>query len=536
MKEIIKTIVSDTLEKLSINESVDFTVEIPTNKEFGDFSTNVAMLLAKELKKNPIEIAENISREINNSAITKIEVKNPGFINFFVNKKYLIENINNILEKGNNYGRVNIGKNSKVNVEFVSANPTGLIHVGTARCAAYGDSLCRLLTFAGFDVTREYYFNDGGVQIENLGKSLKVRYENICGIDTVFPEDGYHGKEIIEIAEKLFKEEKSTKLNEEIIFFSTYARQYLMEIIKKDLKDFRVSFDVWTSEQKFRNDGAIEKSIEVLRREDNVYTKDGATWLKSTRYGDDKDRVLIKSDGNYTYVVPDIAYHLDKINRGYDKIIDVLGSDHHGYISRLKASVEALGFDSEKIRIKLLQMVKLLRNGEEIKMSKRTGLTVTMRELMDEVGVNASRYFLASRSIDSQMDFDIELAKKKSNDNPVYYVSYAYARICTILSENKQTAKIEKYETLNNDMVYNILEKIYLFPEVVLEAATKELPHLITNYVYELANIFHTFYEKYRIITENEEKTTENLNLIKAVKITLENALNLIGVVPPERM
>ena len=536
VKETLREIINEALVELEIDNQGDFTVEIPQNKDFGDYSTNVAMTLAKTMKQNPLKIAEMIIEKINNENIKNIEIKPPGFINFFVKKSYLVENINNILDKGVDYGRSNIGNNEKTNVEFVSANPTGLLHVGTSRCAAYGDNLCRILSFCGYDVTREYYFNDGGVQIENLGKSLKARYENICGIETTFPENGYHGHEIIDIAKKLYEEYKDTKLEENLEYFSEYAANYLIKIIKEDLKDFRVSFDVWTSEQKFRKDGSIENALSKLKSEDNIYESEGAIWLKSTKYGDDKDRVLIKSDGNYTYLVPDIAYHLDKINRGYESIINVLGADHHGYISRLKASIEALNFDKDKIKIKLVQMVKLLRDKKEVKMSKRTGETVTMKELMEEVGVNAARYFLAARSVDSQMDFDISLATKKSNENPVYYVSYAYARICTMLKSINHNKKINEYTTLDNDEAYSILEKLYLFPEVVEEAALKELPHIITNYVYELANIFHTFYEKYRIITEDEIKTVENINLIKAVKITLENALNLIGVIPPEKM
>ena len=436
MKEKLKELIFNVLTSDVSLEEIELLV--PKDNTNGDYASNIALKLAKKLNKNPLEIANMIKDNLQDEIIDKISIAHPGFINFYLKKDYLLNHINVVFKEKENYGKINIGNNSKVNVEFVSANPTGLIHCGTARCAAFGDSLSNLLEFAGYNVTREYYFNDGGIQIENLGKSLKARYEEICGITSSFPEDGYHGHEIIEIAQILYKEEKELKLDEDIEFFSKYASDYLIKIIKEDLKDFRVTFDVFTSEQSFRNDGSIEKCLEVLKKDDNIYEMDGATWLKSTKYGDDKDRVLIKSDGNYTYIVPDIAYHLDKINRGYSEIIDVLGADHHGYISRLKASIEALGYPKDKIHVKLVQMVKLLRDSEEIKMSKRTGQTLTMRELMNEVGVDAARYFFSSKSLDTQMDFDIDLAKKKSNENPVYYVSYAHARICSILNNNKE--------------------------------------------------------------------------------------------------
>ena len=535
MKEIIKKAIEKTLAENNIEFSGEIKIEIPTNKANGDYSSNIAMQLAKELKSSPLNIATMLVDKINDDKIAKVEVANPGFINFFVDKEYLLDNINHVIKEGANYGKSRAGANKKVNVEFVSANPTGLIHIGTSRNAAYGDNISRILEFAGYKVTREYYFNDGGVQIENLGKSTKARYLELCEKEVEFPENGYHGMEIKDIAKEIMGKYKDTKLNENIEYFSKYASGYLIEIIKQDLSDFRVKFDVWTKEQDIRNSGKIEKSLEILKNKNDIYELEGATWLASSKYGDDKDRVVIKTDGNYTYLVPDIAYHLDKINRGYDEIVDVLGADHHGYINRLKASVEALGFDPNKIHIKMIQMVKLLRDGEEVKMSKRTGQTVTMRELMDDVGINAARYFFASRSNDTQMDFDLDLAKKTSSENPVFYVSYAYARICTILKEQELT-EIKKYKTIKESDAYNVLMQVYNFQEIVEIAAEKKLPHLITNYVYELANLFHTFYSKYRIIVPDKQKTQENLNMINAIKITINNALNLIGVEPPERM
>ncbi len=525
------------MKSLNINEN-DIIIEIPKDKKNGDYSSNIALKLTKQFRDNPMNIALKIKENITlDNIITKIEIAKPGFINFFISRQYLLDNINKILEEKENYGKGN-KKNIKINVEYVSANPTGLLHVGTSRGAAYGDNICRILDFAGYDVTREYYFNDGGVQIENLGKSVLARYKNICGIDADIPEGGYHGHEIIDIAQDIYNQYKDTKLNEQLNFFKNIATTTLINIIKKDLNDFRVSFDVWTSEQDIRKSGNIEKCLEILKNKGDTYEQEGALWLDTTKYGDDKDRVLIKSDGNYTYLVPDIAYHLDKINRGYDEIVDVLGSDHHGYISRLKASVEALGYNKDKIIIKLLQMVKLLRNGEEVKMSKRTGLTVTMRELMEEVGIDASRYFFAMRSLDTQMDFDIDLAKKKSNENPVYYVQYAHARICSILNEakNKNLEIPKNFETINSEDAYDILKKLYEFNNVIETSAARKLPHLITNYVYDLASSFHTYYSKEKILTEDITYSSERIALIEAVKIVIKNALNLIGVEAPEKM
>lgn len=535
IKEYIITKISESLniDKEKIN------IEIPKDKNNGDYSSNIALKLCKELKDNPINIANKLKELLDSDKMFEnIVVAKPGFINFFVNKKYLFDNINKVLKENEDYGKCKDKKPIKINVEFVSANPTGLLHVGTSRGAAYGDNLCRILDFAGYDVTREYYFNDGGVQIENLGKSLKARYSNICGIEEKIPENGYHGHEIIEIAQNLYDKYKDSKLNESPKYFEDEATSVLIKIIKEDLKDFRVTFDVWTSEQDIRKSGNIEKCLKILEENDNLYKSDDATWLRTTKYGDDKDRVIIKSDGNYTYLVPDIAYHLNKINRGYDEIIDVLGADHHGYIRRLKASIEALGYDKEKIHIKLLQMVRLLRSGEEVKMSKRTGLTITMRELMEEVGVDAARYFFAMRSLDSQMDFDMDLAIKKSNENPVYYIQYAHARICSILkeAENKNIPFATNFDTISSEEAYDILKKIYEFETIVQNSAEKKLPHLIANYAYELAGLFHTYYAKEKILTSDIKYSSERLALIKAVQITIKNALNLIGVSSPTKM
>ena len=536
IKDELHMILKKILNKLNL-ECKTYIIERPSKKENGDYSTNLAMELSKILKKNPEDIANLIVSNIENkNIIERIEVARPGFINFFIKKQYLLDCINKVIEKNENYGKSNIGKNEKINIEYVSANPTGILHVGTARGAAYGDNLSRILKFAGYDVTREYYINDGGNQINNLGLSIKTRYENICNIDTQMPEDGYYGEEIIDIARNIYEKYKDKKLNEGIDFFTELGIDVLLNRIKKDLKDFNVEFDIWTSEKEIRKSGKVEKCIEILKNEDNLYEQDGAIWMKTTKYGDDKDRVLIKNDKTYTYLVPDIAYHLDKLDRGYDKLIDVFGADHHGYINRLKASIEALGYDKDKLDVKLLQMVKLSKDGEEIKMSKRTGKTVTISELLEEVGVNSSRYFFAAKSLDTQLNFDITLATKQSNENPVYYIQYAHARICSILSNVKEIKEIKTYNTINSNYAFELLNKVYEFKDVVEFAAKKMNPHIIANYVYDLATLFHVYYSHEKILSDDVVYTSERINLIKTIKITIKNALNLIGVEALERM
>lgn len=538
MKEVLQEEIKQALAKMNVKEIETITVEIPKSKENGDFATNIAMQLARTLSKNPREIAEELIQNMDATKFLKIEIKGPGFINFFVDKTYLLDNIHQVLVENENYGKSTIGQNEKVNLEYVSANPTGILHLGHARGAAYGDSLARILKFAGYDVTREYYINDAGNQMDNLARSIKVRYENLCGIDSELPENGYHGKEIIVIAKKLYEENQERCLKEDLSYFKQYGLTILLEQIKKDLQDFDVSFDVWTSEQSIYDRNLVKETLDKLIQLDQTYQQEDAIFLKTSLYGDEKDRVLVKKDGNNTYLLPDIAYHSDKYQRGFEKIIDVLGADHHGYIPRLKASMEMLGYDSNKINVKILQMVRLLQDGQEIKMSKRTGKSVTIRDLLDEVGKDVIRYFFVSHSLDSQMDFDLDLALKQSNENPIYYINYAHARICAILrsATNTDYQNIIKYNTIDSEDAYNVLNKVYQFKEIVERAALKEEVHIITNYAYELASLFHTYYAKEKIVTENQEYTSERLALIKAVQITLKNALYLIGVDAYEKM
>jgi len=541
LKTTIGDIIKCSLRKIKDISDVDamnVVVEIPSKKENGDYSTNVALTLTKVLHRSPLEIAEEIVNNIDKGDIIEdIKIASPGFINFYLNKDYLLNQINVILEQKRDYGKSNVGNNKKINIEFVSANPTGILHIGHGRGATYGDNLARIMSFTGYDVTKEYYINDAGNQMYNLGVSIKERYKEICGLECNLPENGYHGKEIITLAQSIYDRYQDSKLENDIEFFKQQGLETLLSQIKKDLDKYRVNFNIFTSEQSLYDKCLVEDTLNKLRYSDNCYIEEDALWLKTTKYGDEKDRVLIKSDGNYTYLTPDIAYHMDKIDRGYDEVIDVLGSDHHGYINRLKAALTILGKDSNILDIKILQMVRLIKDGAELKLSKRTGKTITLMELVDEIGVNATRYFFSSHSLDTAMDFNIDLALKQSNENPVYYIEYANARICSVLKNySKKIQKCDKYTTLISDEAYTILNKLIEFTDVVISASNKKEPHLIANYVYELATLFHSFYTKEKIITDDEVATSERVNLIIAIQIVIQNALDLLGIIPREEM
>lgn len=538
-KEILKEDILKSLNKLNLEKTKEeIIIEIPKTPINGNYSTNIALALASELKKSPREIANTIKMNFSSNIISKVEVAGPGFINFFINKECLYDVLNEILDKKKNYGKSNIGQNKKINIEYVSVNPTGIMHVGHGRGAAYGDNLSRILSFTGYDVTREYFINDAGNQMNNLGISIKERYKELLGFPFDLPEDGYHGKEIITIAEEIKNKYHDQKLDSQVEFFKQYGLEYLLKQIKIDLDKYRVNFDVWTSEQTLYDEGLIENIMVKLRKSGDCYIKEDALWLNTAKYGDEKDRVLVKSDGNYTYLVPDIAYHSNKFERNFDECIDVFGADHHGYVSRLKIALEILGYDTNKLDIKILQMVRIIKDGKELKLSKRTGQTITLNDLIDEAGINATRYFFASKSIDTQMDFNLDLAIKQTNENPVYYIEYANARITKILNKYHKSDLVGKknYMYLDEELTYNILNKLYEFKDVVENASKKRIPHLITNYVYELAGSFHNYYSNIQIITENEEETLEHLLLINAIKIVINNSLNLLGIIPREEM
>ncbi|CAM3115000.1 arginine--tRNA ligase [Paenibacillus sediminis] len=523
-------------------------LEVPKDKEHGDLATNAAMQLTRIAKRNPRQIAEEIVNHLDlaKASILKAEIAGPGFINFKLDKSYLYPVIREVQEKGENYGRIELGKGKSVEVEFVSANPTGSLHLGHARGAAVGDALCNVLDFAGYDVTREYYINDAGNQIVNLCKSIEVRYMQELGQEAEMPEDGYYGEDIKEFAKELVAKEGDRLLSlspgERTAFFRKYGLEKELSKIKRDLERFRVSFDIWYSETSLYENNLVEAALNELRAKGQVYEQDGATWLRTTAYGDDKDRVLIKNDGTYTYLTPDIAYHRDKYSRGYDRMINIWGADHHGYIPRMKAAMEALGYDPEKLTVLIAQMVSLFQNGEKVKMSKRTGKAVTMEDLMDEVGVDAIRYFFTMRSMDSHLDFDMDLAISTSNENPVYYVQYAHARICSIYRQvEEQGIKLLPldqidFSKLTAEHEFDLLRKMGELPEEIRVAAENFAPHRVIRYVYELASLFHSYYKAERVITEDSDQTQARLALLGAVRTTIANVLRLVGVTAPEKM
>ncbi len=526
----------------------DVILELPKDKTHGDYSTNMAMRLTKIAKKAPKQVAEALIENFDQTkaSIEKIEIAGPGFINFYMNNAYLTELIPAILEAGDQYGESDFGQGEKIQVEFVSANPTGDLHLGHARGAAVGDSLCNLLAKAGYDVSREYYINDAGNQINNLAVSIEARYFQALGMDKEMPADGYHGEDIIGIGKKLAEEfgDKYVHVDEKerYDFFREYGLKYEMSKLKQDLENFRVGFDVWYSETSLYQDGKIDAALAVLKENGHIYEEDGATWFRSTELGDDKDRVLIKQDGSYTYLTPDIAYHRNKLERGFETLINIWGADHHGYIPRMKAAIEALGYNRDQLEVEIIQLVHLYKNGEKMKMSKRTGKAVTMRDLIDEVGLDATRYFFAMRSADTHMDFDLDLAVSQSNDNPVYYAQYAHARICSILRSGEEQGhralKMSMISSaISSEKEIELLKKLGEFPQAIAEAAEKRMPHRITNYIFDLASTFHSFYNANKVLdTDHLNRSKARLALVKSVQITLKNALALIGVSAPEKM
>lgn len=538
IKKELQEIIKNSLNKCNIYiDYNDIVIEIPKQKENGDYSTNIALTLTKQLKKSPMEIAEDIKTNIKDKSIKKIEIAKPGFINLFLQEEKYFQELNKIIKDEKHYGKSNIGNNKKINIEYVSANPTGILHVGHGRGATYGDNLSRIMKYTGYNVTREFYVNDAGNQMNNLGLSIKERYKEICGLDYKIPEDGYHGKEIVSLAKSIYDEYKDTKVDESIEYFKQKGLSVLLSQIKKDLDKFRVNFDVFTSEKSLYDKGMVENVLNTIKKNKECYVDENALWLKTSNHGDEKDRVIVKSDGSYTYLLPDIAYHIDKIERGFEMLIDVLGADHHGYQKRLRAALEILGHDSNILNIELLQMVRLLKDGEEIKISKRTGKTITLNDLIDEVGANGTRYFFASKSLDSQMDFDMSLAQKNSNENPVYYIEYANARISKILRTYKDKIEIKDvYETIKDPLAYTIINHLMNFTDTVITASQKRESHIICNYVYELATLFHAYYNKEKFITEDKNYTNDRIVLLKAIKIVLNNSLDLIGIIPREEM
>lgn len=543
LEKILKEAVASAYEKafaITLSTS-DIVIEIPKDKSHGDYACNIAMKSAKTLHQNPRMIAEQLIAALDCPKIDHCAIAGPGFINFTMKKDALCDVINTVLAAGDAYGQNDSGKQRKVNIEYVSANPTGDLHLGHARGAAWGDSVARIMKASGYEVCREYYVNDAGAQIHHLALSLMARYNQEFGIEKELPEDGYYGKDVIAIAKAIKAQYGDRYVNgdeaQAYAFFREQGTQRELDKLRQDLDFFRVHFDVWSSEQQLHESGKVEAVKQQLCDRDQTYEQDGALWFRSSAYGDDKDRVLVKSDGSYTYLMPDIAYHITKFERGYDLLVNLWGADHHGYIPRMKAAMQALGKNPEQLEVDLIQMVRLVDNGEEVKMSKRTGNAVTLRELCEEVGVDAVRYFFVQRALDSHLDFDLTLARKQSNDNPVYYAQYAHARICSILRQVPEVKPCPEYDRLVDDKELALLKYIHEFPGVVADAAKHRAPNKVCHYIQKLAACFHSFYNACKVIDpQQEELSAQRLALLKATKITLKNALTLIGVEAIEKM
>lgn len=535
--ESLKIKIQEALKALGQDVALnDIVIERSKDLSHGDYATNVAMKMCRLFSKKPVEVASLLIENINKDGIDKIEIAGPGFINFFMKNDSLQPIVKKIIDEEDKFGRAP-RNGQKVNVEFVSANPTGILHVGTARGAAVGDSLARLLDASGYDVTKEYYINDAGNQITNLGKSIQVRYQNLFGIEGDVPEDGYNGQDIFDIANKLKEEYGDTLLKKEnaLEFFKEQGMKIELDRIVEDLSLFRVKHDVFSSEKVIRSNGAVEKELEYLSK--YTYQEEGATVLKTSDFLDDKDRVIVKSNGDYTYFLPDIVYHVNKMSRGFDQLIDVLGADHHGYINRMKSALMMHGYKPEVLDIELVQMVRFLKDGQEFKASKRSGNAITLREVCEEVGVDAMRYFFAMRAPSSHLDFDMDLAKEQSSSNPVYYAQYAHARLCSILEQGKDIAIDKDAKSLAKPSEMALLKHLASFPNVILDATKERAPYKITNYIHDLAEFVHGFYTECRVIDRDSiDLSSSRLALCLASKIVMKNALDLIGVSAPKHM
>lgn len=538
----IKTELANIVQTYNLSEIPEIVIEKPKDEAHGDFSTNLALRLAKPLRKNPQLIAQEIAEKIDPKKIhlEKVEVVS-GFLNFFIDRSYLAHIVFQVLSEKSDYGKLEIGKGEHINIEFVSANPTGYLHIGHGRGAAYGDSLARIMRKAGYRVSTEHYVNDAGNQIHNLTLSIYERYKELFGLPAVLGEDSYHGPEIIEIAKKI-KEAKGDYYLDNPYYddFRAFGLEFLLEGLKKDLRDFRVEFDTWFSEKSLYTSGEVQQTLKFLEEHGYTYEQDGAVWLKTTLYGDEKDRVLIKSDKTLTYLAPDIAYHANKLKRGFTHLIDVLGADHHGYIPRLKAAIAFVGGNPDLLDVEILQMVRAIRGGEEVKMSKRSGKAITLRDLIDEVGTDALRFMYVEKALNTHMDLDLDLAVKNSYENPVYYVQYAYARIASLFrvcaEQNITFREVNEFKTLDFEKVSKLLFLLAEYPLVIEEAASKRLPHKMTQYLLNLAAALHSYYNDEKIITDDSIATNEKLTLVKAVQIVLKDGLELIGVGVKERM
>jgi arginyl-tRNA synthetase len=552
MKDRLRRQISSALQvcfdKNTLHSAVipEVQIEVPGNPDHGDFSSNLAMTMARSEKKSPRQIAEALVAELGDSDfLSKVEIAGPGFINFTLASTCWYEVLDDIITKGEKYGLSQVGQGRKVQVEFVSANPTGPLHIGHGRGAVVGDAVASILQATGFDVQREYYVNDAGNQVAILGRSIWLRMREQGGETVVFPEDGYQGEYIRDLAAKLCEEDPTvTELGEAeaIKRCTAFGVSKILDWIAADLKDFGINFDNWFSEQSLYDRDMVDTELAKLADKGLSYEQDGALWLRTTDYGDDKDRVLIKSDGSPTYFASDVAYHMEKFDRGFERVIDVWGADHHGYVPRMKAVVAGLGHPPEDLDVLLIQMVNLLRDGKPYTMGKRSGNFITLSEVVDEVGRDACRFYFLMRRSDSQLDFDLELAKRQSSDNPVYYVQYAHARVCSI-KRNAEEQGVVLPEcravdlsslTLPEELL--LAKQLARYPEMVVGAAQHCEPHRVVYYLQELAAQFHSYYNRQRVLVEDSATTQARLYLVEGVRTVLANALNLLGVDAPERM
>jgi len=524
-------------------------VEVPANHDHGDYASNVALILAAQAKQNPRKIAQIIQENLADpeNIIARTQIAGPGFLNIFIKENIWQQTLQFIEEKKENFGRSSLGNGKKVQVEFVSANPTGPLHIGHARGAVVGDVITNLMTAVGYAVSKEYYINDAGNQMNNLGKSVLLRYREILGEKIEFPETCYRGDYIKDIAADVIKAEGNVYLTVEegktISYFTGIAGQAILEEIKVDLRDFGVTFDEYFSEKELYKNSGVTKLLDKLQKQNFVYSDGETLWFRTTDFGDEKDRVVIRKNGEPTYFAADIAYHQNKFSRGFEMVIDIWGADHHGYMPRMWAGIQALGHDKNELKIILVQLVNLLRDGVPVAMSTRSGEFVTLREVLDEVGKDAARYNFLMRRSDSHLDFDLELAKKQSNENPVYYVQYAHARICSIIrmAQQEHGIVLPVYKDINPALLnepeeMTLIKLMARYPEVIEGAARSLEPHRITFYLNELASVFHSYYNKNKVISDNKELTAARLFLIKAISIVLENALKILGVNAPEKM
>lgn len=533
--------------EIAVDALPEIHLEIPREKAHGDYATNAAMMLAKPAKLPPRKIAEIILNNVKEKEfLDKVEIAGPGFINFYLSKSWLGEVLRTIEEQGDKYGEIPLGNGQSIQIEYVSANPTGPVHVGHGRGAAVGSVLAKIMIKAGYQVTQEHYTNDAGNQMNNCGKSVFARYQQLLGKTIEFPEDGYHGDYIYDVAKAFLEQEGDKYLNssleEALPVFREFALKVLSAKLKEDLAAFGVEFDVWFSERTLHQAGEIEKTTQYLKERGQIYEKDGALWLKSTDFGDDKDRVVIRENGIPTYLAADIAYHKNKFERGFDKVINIWGADHHGYIQRMKAAVQCLGYRGEQLEVMIMQLVTYLRNGQQVAMSKRTGEFVTLREVVEEIGKDAARYFYIMRNPNSPMEFDLELAKEKSSENPVYYIQYAHARICSILRQANDrgitvpSANEIDLNSFSQEVELDLIKKLAAFPLELEESARDKEPHRIARYTFELAGLFHAFYNSCRILGEEDRIMIARFNLARSTGQVLRNALDILGLSAPERM